>query len=138
MERKLNEFLGLTQGTSTVLQYAQAFNNLCHYAGYHADTDAKKRDHFRRGLNTKLKDHLNPIKVDTYNELVNLAITQEDCIIAHRAEKKRKAPTGPSSAWPLRYRLVQTATPQAPQQGRCVFRPPQQQEILNPPVPQQT
>ena len=138
MERKLNEFLGLTQGTSTVLQYAQAFNNLCHYAGYHADTDAKKRDHFRRGLNTKLKDHLNPIKVDTYSELVNLAITQEDCIIAHRAEKKRKTPTGPSSASPLRYRLVQTATPQAPQQGRCVFRPPQQQEISNPPVPQQT
>jgi len=46
MERKLNEFLGLTQGTSTVLQYAQAFNNLFHYAGYHANTDAKKRDHF--------------------------------------------------------------------------------------------
>jgi hypothetical protein len=43
---------------------------------------------------------LNPIKVDTYNELVNLSITQEDCIITHRAEKKRKAPAGPSSAPP--------------------------------------
>jgi hypothetical protein len=68
--------------------------------GYHADTDAKKHDHFRRGLSTKLKDRLNPIKVDTYNELVNLAITQEDCILAHCAEKKRKAPAGPSSAPP--------------------------------------
>ena len=29
MERKLNEFLALTQGTRTVLQYAQDFNNLC-------------------------------------------------------------------------------------------------------------
>jgi hypothetical protein len=29
MERKLNEFLAPTQGTRTVLQYAQAFNHLC-------------------------------------------------------------------------------------------------------------
>ena len=39
MDRKLNEFLALTQGNRTVLQYAQAFNDLCQYAGYHADTD---------------------------------------------------------------------------------------------------
>jgi hypothetical protein len=44
IERKLNEFLALTQGNRTVLQYAQAFNHLCQYAGYHADMDAKKRD----------------------------------------------------------------------------------------------
>jgi hypothetical protein len=29
MDRKLNEFLALTQGNQTVLQYAQAFNDLC-------------------------------------------------------------------------------------------------------------
>jgi hypothetical protein len=56
IERKLNEFLALTQGTHTVMQYAQAFNHLCQYAGYHADTDIKKRDHFCHGLNTKLKE----------------------------------------------------------------------------------
>jgi hypothetical protein len=28
MERKLNEFLALTQGTRTVLQYAEVFHNL--------------------------------------------------------------------------------------------------------------
>ena len=44
MERKLNEFLDLTQGTRTVAEYVQAFNNLCHYTDYHVDTDAKKRD----------------------------------------------------------------------------------------------
>ena len=114
MERKLNKFLALTKGTRTVIQYVQAFNNLCHYAGYHADTDAKKRDRFRRGLCTKLKDHLNPIKVDTYYELVNLAITQEDCIMAHLVEKKRKAPAVHSSAPSQRYLLVQHATHQAP------------------------
>jgi hypothetical protein len=49
MDRKLNEFLALTPGNMTVLQYAQAFNDLCQYAGYHVDTDEKKRDRFRRG-----------------------------------------------------------------------------------------
>jgi predicted PolB exonuclease-like 3'-5' exonuclease len=29
LDRKLNEFLALNQGTRTVLQYAQAFNDLC-------------------------------------------------------------------------------------------------------------
>jgi hypothetical protein len=38
------------------MQYAQAFNHLCQYAGYHANTDAKKRDRFRHGLKTKLKE----------------------------------------------------------------------------------
>jgi hypothetical protein len=42
IERKLNEFLALTQGTRTIMQYAQAFNHLYQYAGYHANTDAKK------------------------------------------------------------------------------------------------
>jgi hypothetical protein len=33
LDRKLNEFLALNQGTRTVLQYAQAFNDLCQYVG---------------------------------------------------------------------------------------------------------
>jgi hypothetical protein len=91
---------------STVLQYAQNFNHLCQYAGYHADNDAKKQDRFRRGLNTKLKERLNLVRANNFSELVNMALTQEDCIIAHYAEKKRKNPTGPSSAQPPRYRVV--------------------------------
>jgi hypothetical protein len=90
LDRKLNEFLALTQGTRTVLQYAQAFNDLCQYASYHADSDEKKRDRFRRGLNTKLHEHLNIVRADSFNELVNLAISQEDCIVAHWAEKEEE------------------------------------------------
>jgi hypothetical protein len=109
LEQKLNEFLALTQGTHTVLQYAQAFNHLCQYASYHVDNDAKKQDRFRRGLNTKLKERLNLVKANTFSELVNMALTQEDCITAHHAEEKRKAPTGPSSAQSSRYRFVPNA-----------------------------
>ena len=111
LDRKLDEFLTLTQGTRTVLQYAQAFNHLCQYARHHADTDAKKRECFRRGLSTKLQERLNLVRADSFNELVNLAITQEDLISAHRAEKKRTAPAGPLSASAPRYRLVQNNPP---------------------------
>jgi predicted PolB exonuclease-like 3'-5' exonuclease len=92
LDRKFNEFLALTQGTCTMLQYAQAFNDRCQYAGYHAYSDEKKRDHFRRGLNTKLRQRLNTVRANNFNELVNLDISQEDYIVAHLAEKKRKAP----------------------------------------------
>jgi hypothetical protein len=131
LDRKLTEFLALTQGSRPVLQYAQQFNKLCQYAGYHADTDEKKMDRFRRGLSTKLRDRLNPIKTASYSELVNLAMTQEDCILARQVEKKRKAAAAPSAPQP-RFRLVQTAPAQfrPPQQqqhqtGRWVIRPPQ-------------
>jgi hypothetical protein len=88
MDRKLNQFLALNQGSRTMLQYAQASNDLCQYIGYHADTDQKKRDRFRRGCSTKLRDCLNTVRANNYNELVNMAISQEDCITAHQAEKR--------------------------------------------------
>jgi hypothetical protein len=73
---------------------------------------------------------LNLVKADNFNELVNMAITQEDCISAHRAEKKRKTPTGPSTAQPSRYRLVQNTATRAPPYNNLpsgwVARPPQQ------------
>jgi hypothetical protein len=69
-----------------------------------------------------------------------MAITQEDCISAHRAEKKRKTPTGPSNAQPPRYRLVQNTTTRAPFRnnlsGRWVAKPPQQARFNRPPTPQ--
>jgi hypothetical protein len=49
VERKLNELLALKQGSDSVFEYAQKFNNLCEYGGYHVDMDEKKMDHFRRG-----------------------------------------------------------------------------------------
>ena len=66
LDRKLNEFLALTQGTRTVVQYAQVFNQLCQYAGHHMDTDAKKRERFRRGLSTKLQERLNLVRADSW------------------------------------------------------------------------
>jgi hypothetical protein len=109
-----------------VLQYAQAFNDMCQYAGYHADSYEKKRDRFRGGLNTKLHERLNTIRVDSYNELINLAISQEDFILAHWVEKKRKTPMIGSSAPLQRFRIVFNNQSRGSQQqaGRWVIRPP--------------
>jgi hypothetical protein len=130
LDRKLNEFLALNQGTRTVLQYALAFNDLCQCAGYHADSDEKKRYRFRRGLNTKLRERLNTVRADSFNELVNLAISQEDCFVAHQAEKKRKAPMAAPSAQAQRFRIVSHNQSRGFQErvGRWVIRPPQQQQ----------
>jgi hypothetical protein len=49
LDRKLNEFLALTQENRTVLQYAQAFNDLCQYASCHADTDEKEEGQVQEG-----------------------------------------------------------------------------------------
>jgi hypothetical protein len=133
LDHKLNEFLALNQGTRTVLQYAQTFNDLCQYVGYHAGSNEKKRDRFRRGLNTKLCERLNNVRADSFNELVNLAISQEDCIVAHRAEKKRNAPMSGPSASPQRFRIVSNNQSIGFQQqaGRWVIRPPQQEQAPN-------
>jgi hypothetical protein len=58
------------------------------------------RDRFWKGLSTKLWERLNTVRVNNYNKLVNLAISQEDCIVAHRAKKKRKAPMAGPLAQP--------------------------------------
>ena len=71
IRRKLIEFLALKQGNNSVTQYAQTFNTLSQYAGYHVDTDEKKQACFRQGLSSKLQDHLAMIKFDTFSELVN-------------------------------------------------------------------
>jgi len=115
IRRKLTEFLALKQGNSNVMQYAQNFNALSQYAGYHVDTDEKKQACFRQGLSSKFQDHLTMFKFNTFSELVNGAIVQEDAHVAHKAEKKRKAPAaGSSSSNPQRFRLVQSGPQRAP------------------------
>jgi hypothetical protein len=76
----------------------------------------KKRDRFKRGLSTKLRDRLNTVRANSYNELVNMAISQEDCITACQAEKKRKTHVAGSSAQPQRFRIVSDTQNRGPQQ----------------------
>jgi hypothetical protein len=77
VDKKTRELLALKQGTYTVYQYAQKFNGLCQYGGHHMDSDAKKKERLKEGLNGDLYEQLNLVESESYHELVNKAISQE-------------------------------------------------------------
>jgi hypothetical protein len=58
MSHKLQEFLHLQQGSSSVYEYSKKFNHLSQYGSYHVDTDEKKISLFRQGLSPVLREHL--------------------------------------------------------------------------------
>jgi hypothetical protein len=58
MEMKLEEFLKLQQGGKSVMEYVGKFNYLSQYALEHVNTNAKKKQCFMRGLNSKLQTML--------------------------------------------------------------------------------
>jgi hypothetical protein len=102
----MRELLALKQGSDTVHQYAQKFNNLCRYGGYHVGTDMKKMELFREVLNSKLAERLNLVKFDSYPKLVNKAISQEDAMKRAQAEKKRKANSMPNNVQRCKIRIM--------------------------------
>jgi hypothetical protein len=61
----------LTQGTKSLNEYLQAFNNLSRYATEFMDTDAKKIASFKRGLSPKLMKTLGNNKCATFNKFVS-------------------------------------------------------------------
>jgi hypothetical protein len=54
------------------------------------DTDAKKMEHFRDGLRSELYERLNLLEPNSYHELVNKDISQEDAMMKIQKEKKRQ------------------------------------------------
>ena len=131
VDRKLNELMSLKQGSDSVYQYAQKFNNLCQYGGYHVDTDEKKMDRFRRGLDPELYERLNPTKTNSYHEIVDLAISQEDAMKRTQNAKKRKAAFNSNNAPTRKFRIVKKVSQGSQrnqQSGRWVVRPPQNQQ----------
>jgi hypothetical protein len=54
MRHKIAEFLDLRQGSRSVYEYIQEFNNLTQYVMHHVDTDAKMAELFRKGLTIQL------------------------------------------------------------------------------------
>jgi hypothetical protein len=140
----MRELLALKKGTDTVYQYAQKFINLCQYGGYHVDTDMKKMELFREGLNSKLAERLNLVKFDSYPMLVNKAISREDAMKRAQAERKRKTNSMPNNAQHCKIRIMQKTFPdfqQASQSERLVAKLSQDQTQENfhlPDTPQPT
>jgi predicted GIY-YIG superfamily endonuclease len=82
----------IRQGSDMVYRYARKFNILCQYGGHHVDTDAKKMERFRDGLDGKLYERLNLLELANFHELVNKAISQEDAM--KKAHRDKKRPSG--------------------------------------------
>jgi hypothetical protein len=74
MAHKLQEFLHLQQGSSSVYEYSKKFNHLSQYGSYHVDTDEKKMSLFHQGLSPVLREHLTLFWSCTLNELVSTSI----------------------------------------------------------------
>jgi hypothetical protein len=134
MDRKMRELLALRQGSDTVYRYAQKFNSLCQYGGHHVDTNAKKMERFRDGLDGKLYERLNLLEPANFHELVNNAISQEDAMKKAHGDNKRMSGFTPGSGTSKRFRFVKKEAPGPSQQsstGRWMMRPPQSKPTGN-------
>jgi hypothetical protein len=105
-----------------VYRYAQKFNSLCQYGGHHVDTDAKKMERLRDGLDGKLYERLNLL------ELVSKAISQEDAMKKAHRDKKRSSGFALGSGTNKKFRFVKNNVPNPSQQsstGRWTMKPSQ-------------
>ena len=131
MKIKLREFMALKQGSITIREYVQTFNELARYAPTHVDTDAKKKECFLEGMNPKLWSCLGH-HFEDFNQLVDNAIAMEEDLRLHHVEKRKaKVTVGPSGSAPQRPRM----TYQAP--SRPPYQPPRQQQMMVRPNPSQ-
>jgi hypothetical protein len=124
----MRELLALRQGSDIVYRYAQKFNSLCQYGGHHVDTDAKKMERFRDGLDGKLYERLNLLEPANFHEPVNMAISQEDAMKKAHGDKKSMSGFTPGSGTGKKFRFVKKNAPGPSQQsstGRWTMKPPQ-------------
>jgi hypothetical protein len=134
IDRKMRELLALRQGSNTVYRYAQKFNSLCQYGGHHIDTDAKKMERFRDGLDGKLYEGLNLLKLESFHELVNKAISQDDAMKKAHRDKKRPSGFAPGSGTNKKFRFMKKNVPNLSQQSstrRWTMKPPQGKPLGN-------
>jgi hypothetical protein len=75
------------------------------------DTDAKKIERFRDGLDGKLYDRLNLLEPDNFHELVNKAISQEDSMERAHRDKKRQSGFASGSGTHKKFRFMKKNVP---------------------------
>jgi hypothetical protein len=70
--------------------YTKEFNKLAQYGGHHMDSDAKKVELYRKGLNIQLQDRLVQNLNLSYNDLASIATDQEGTMRACEVAKEKK------------------------------------------------
>jgi hypothetical protein len=112
---KMKELLALKQGSGTVYEYAKKFNALCQYGGHHVDSDAKKIERFHDGLHGDLYERLNLYEPNSYQDLVNKAISQEDTMTKAQKDRKRQARFTTAGGSGKKFNFVKKGTQGPPQ-----------------------
>jgi hypothetical protein len=134
MDRKIRELLALRQGSDMAYRYTQKFNSLCQYGGHHVDTEAKKMERLRYGLDGKLYERLNLLEPENFHELVNKAISQENAMKKAHRDKKRPSGFAPGSGTNKKFCFVKKNVPNPSHQsstGRWTMKPPQGKSSWN-------
>ena len=101
MHQKKEEFLKLRQGETTVVEYHRKFLELSRYAVDEVDTDARKQEKFRRGLNPDIKLALVLHDCADFATLVSKAFRVETALTNHQESLKRARDAGPSLGRPV-------------------------------------
>ncbi|XP_028104992.1 uncharacterized protein LOC114304009 [Camellia sinensis] len=86
-EQKAVEFIHLRQGTMTVAKYESKFTQLAQFMTYVIFTKARKAKKFEAGLDPKIKDMLEVLKLPTYAAVIDRAYITEKGIKALRSRE---------------------------------------------------
>ncbi|XP_043714530.1 uncharacterized protein LOC122662889 [Telopea speciosissima] len=96
-ERKAAEFMDVTQGSKSVLECQQKFEELFHFAPIHLKDDVEKGKRFEKGLRPGISSILVSHGPQTYAEIVQVAKSiedrQRDFYLAQSGHGKRAAIT---------------------------------------------
>ena len=95
MDIKKRVFRNLTQGSKSINDYLNQFNDLARYAPDDVNTEAKKVEKFMEGLHPFLKMHLSIHGITQFQDLVNRAFILENEHANLSEERRKKARVDP-------------------------------------------
>src|SRR4051812_25091333 len=91
MELKRREFEELQQGYTSVMKYILEFSQLSRYAEEDVNTKEKRKKRFLCGLNPFVKMQLRLANKQTYQQLLDAAITFEDDYKNVQEDRRKRA-----------------------------------------------
>src|SRR3954468_13349188 len=91
MELKRREFEELQQGYTSVMKYIREFSQLSRYAEEDVNTEEKRKKRFLHGLNPFVRMQLRLANKQTYQQLLDAAITFEDDYKNVQEDRRKRA-----------------------------------------------
>ncbi|XP_048141432.1 uncharacterized protein LOC125316639 [Rhodamnia argentea] len=90
-DRKITEFMSLTQGDKTVVQYEARFSELSRFAPRLIDTRERRCKRFQNGLKIEIQKQLAPPRIRDYPELYERAQLVEQVLLKEKDKNEQKA-----------------------------------------------